>query len=187
MKKVTQDDHATIASTLRAGGIVVMRTDTIYGITASADNQQACDRIFEIKSRDADKACIVLIADDRQMWDTVSRTVYGHIADKLNDAYPTSLIVPVGGFTPRWIHHIDQTVAFRVPRTVPWLMEVLRESGPIIAPSANPQGAEPARNIDEAMAYFGDKVDLYVDGGTVEAAEPSHVYRYNGTEFERLR
>lgn len=187
MKIVTQDDHATIAATLRAGGIVVMRTDTIYGITASADDQAACDQIFEIKSRDADKACIVLIADDRQMWDGVSRTVYGHIADKLDDAYPTSLIVPVGAHTPRWIHHVDQTVAFRIPRTQPWLMEVLRESGPIIAPSANPQGQSPAKNIEEAIAYFGDSVDLYVDGGMVETSEPSHVYRFNGTEFERLR
>lgn len=187
MKKVTQNDRAIIASTLRAGGVVVLRSDTVYGIVASADDQRACDRVFELKNRNADKACIVLIADDRQMWDGVSRTAYARMLPELDDAYPTSLIVPTGAHTPRWIHHRDQTVAFRIPRNSPWLIDVLRESGPVIAPSANPQGQSPANNIAEAFAYFGDAVDLYVDGGEVETAEASHVYRLTGNGLERLR
>lgn len=187
VRKVTQNDTAIIASTLRAGGVVVLRTDTIYGIVASADNQQACDKVFELKQRNTDKACIVLIADDRQMWDGVSRAVFADTLPRLDDTYPCSVIVPVGGHTPSWIHHGDQTVAFRVPHRAPWLVQVLRESGPIIAPSANPQGEKPAKTIDEAIAYFGDGVDLYVDGGEVPPNEASHIYKFTGTELERLR
>lgn len=187
MQKVTEDAHAIIASTLRAGGVVVLRTDTIYGIVARADDKAACERVFEIKNRNAEKSCIVLIADDRQMWDGVSRAIYTQSKEYISDTYPTSMIVPIGGHTPRWIHYKDQTVAFRIPNTRPSLIHLLRETGPLIAPSANPEGKEPARSIEEAIEYFGETVDLYVDGGVVETSEPSHLYRFTGSAAERLR
>jgi len=187
MNEVTQTDTAIVASTLRAGGVAVLRTDTIYGIVARADDKEACDKVFEIKNRNADKSCIVLIADDRQMWDGVSRAIYQQSKQYITDGYPTSMIVPIGGHTPRWIHHLDQTVAFRIPSTVPWLMELLRETGPLIAPSANPQGQTPATTIAQAKSYFGEQVDVYVDGGPVETSEPSHLYRFTGSSVERLR
>ena len=51
-----------LAAVVRNGGIAVMRTDTLYGIVARADNEQAVERVFEVKHRDADKALIVLVA-----------------------------------------------------------------------------------------------------------------------------
>lgn len=58
------------------------------------------------------------------------------------------------------------------------LRELLRQTGPLIAPSANPEGAPPARTISEAEAYFGDGVDIYVDGGEVPLdINPSRLLR----------
>lgn len=187
MKIISENDYGQVAECLLAGGIVVLRTDTIYGIVASAANEKACDTVFAIKQRDADKACIVLIADTMQAWDGTSRVALADMHTKTSDDFPTSLIVPVADNTPAWIHHGNQDVAFRVPVTKPWLIEMLRMSGPVIAPSANLQGHEPAKNIDEAITYFGSAVDLYVDGGEVSASEPSHLYRLNDGELERLR
>lgn len=187
MKKVSETDHAAIASALKSGGIVVLRTDTIYGIVTRAESRKNCDTIFAMKQRDADKSCIVLIANDAQMWDAVSRDAYQSAKGIVSDAYPTSLIVPIGIQTPPWIHHGKQDVAFRIPTTKPWLIKVLEETGPIIAPSANLQSEPPATNIDEAYAYFGNAVDLYVDGGTVTDSEPSHIYRLTSGAPERLR
>jgi L-threonylcarbamoyladenylate synthase len=59
---------------------------------------------------------------------------------------------------------------------VPELRALLRETGPVIAPSANPQGMKPAGMIAEAKAYFGDTVDFYVDSGRL-SGEPSTVVR----------
>ena len=58
------------------------------------------------------------------------------------------------------------SVAYRVVRNE-LLRQVVEQVGPVIAPSANPESKPPAKNIAEAKAYFGDTVDLYVDGGEV--------------------
>lgn len=190
MRKANEDSFAAIVDVLKSGGIVVLRTDTIYGIVTCADNRKNSDTIFAMKQRDADKSCIVLIASDEQMWDDVSRDAYQAAKRVLSDAYPTSVIVPIGDRTPSWLVHHDQhqdDIAFRIPVTTPWLVEVLKQTGPLIAPSANLQGQPTATTIDEAYEYFGDAVDLYVDGGTVESAEPSHLYRVHNGIAERLR
>ena len=190
MNRANQTDVAAIARALNDGGIVVLRTDTIYGIVTRADNRKNCDTIFAMKQRDADKSCIILLADESQMWNHVSREAYAAAKHVLDDTYPTSVIVPIGGRTPEWLVHHDQhqdDVAFRIPSTVPWLIEVLEQTGPLIAPSANLQSQPPAANVAEAYSYFGDAVDLYVDGGVVEAAEPSHLYRVRDGQAERLR
>ncbi len=57
---------------------------------------------------------------------------------------------------------------FRLPSPKP-LRNLLLKTGPLIAPSANPEGLSPSKNIEEAKKYFGDSVDFYVDGGEIEA------------------
>ena len=101
MNTANTDDFAAIANVLRNGGIVVLRTDTIYGIVTRADNHKNSDTIFAMKQRDADKSCIVLIANDAQMWDGVSREAYQAAKHVLSDTYPTSVIVPIGEQTPQ--------------------------------------------------------------------------------------
>lgn len=187
MKIVNESDITEIANSLNSGGIVVLRTDTIYGVVTRANDEKACDTIFAIKQRNTDKACIVLLADGDQMWDAASGEAFNAIQKKIDDPVPSSLIVPIGERTPAWIHHGNQDVAFRMPHTKPWLIELLKQTGPLIAPSANLQGEPPARSIHEAMNYFGSAVDVYVDGGEVEVDEPSHLYRLNQDKIERLR
>jgi len=187
MQKTTESDYASIATTLLAGGLAVLRTDTIYGVIASANNQRACEKIYELKGRDGDKACIVLVADESQMWDDASRRAFQRAVPLIDDNYPTSVIVEIGADTPDWIHRGKDSVAFRIPRTAPWLIELLKLTGPLIAPSANPQGLAPATDIDEAIAYFGEAVDAYVDGGEVQSNEPSHLYQVHQDKVERLR
>jgi L-threonylcarbamoyladenylate synthase len=162
--------------TLRQGGLVVMMTDTIYGILADANNKSACDRLYAAKGRDADKACIVLIADPAQIWDRASRDAFVSIASQIGPE-PTSVVVPAGEATPEWLPRAsDGTIAFRRPADEE-LVRLLRQSGPLLAPCANVQGELPALNIKEAKHYFEDKVDLYVDGGFAANRPPSRVVR----------
>lgn len=61
-----------------------------------------------------------------------------------------------------------------------FLKKVVQAVGPVIAPSANPEGLEPARTIEEAKAYFGDEVDIYIDGGEVPAeVQASRIIQVN--------
>ncbi len=67
------------------------------------------------------------------------------------------------------------------------LFSLLQKTGPLVAPSANPQGLTPASNIKEAKKYFGDRVDFYIAGGTL-ISKPSTIIKINKNgEIEVLR
>lgn len=186
MKRISEADSMSIVPILRTGGLAVVRTDTIYGIVACADDKTACERVYAAKGRDGTKPCIILITNDAQIWDSVSRKAFVEAEAHLGDE-PTSVVVPAGENTPAWIPHENGTVAFRIPKR-PELCRLMLATGPLIAPSANPSGEAPAETIEQAEAYFGDAVDVYVDGGKVEGAKPSHIITVNKSgNIERIR
>lgn len=168
---------------LRAGEIAIIRTDTLYGIVARAANQAAVEKIFEIKQRDRDKPLIVLLADADDAYDgaqTIRR--YSENVDE-----PVTIIVD-SPHAPVWLRHRDGTVGYRVPRDKN-LRDLLRQTGPLVAPSANPQGEQPVRTIGQAKNYFGDEVAWYLDGGEVPIDQlPSRIIRLHADgSTEQLR
>lgn len=187
MNHISEAEIMSATPTLRTGGVVVLRTDTVYGIVARADDKAACERVYQAKGRDTSKPCIVLITNDAQIWDSVSRQAFARAAESIVGDEPTSIVVPAGENTPAWIPHENGTVAFRIPNK-PELCRLMLASGPLIAPSANPTGSEPAMTVEQAEAYFGDAVDLYVDGGKAVGVKPSHVIQVSDTgTVERIR
>lgn len=150
-----------IVETLLASGIVVIRTDTIYGIIARVSDEKAVEKVYEVKRRELDKQCIVLIANAGSVPAHAELIKFYTEAEKL----PTSVVVPASD-EPEWILRGGDSVAYRIVRNK-LLKEIIEKVGPVIAPSANPESKPPARNIGEAKKYFGDSVDLYVDGGEV--------------------
>ena len=173
-----------IARLLTSGGVGVLRTDTLYGIVAQASDEAAVRRVYTLKGRDDDKSPIVLIADASQVFDELPA---GH-REYVDQVWPgpVSVIVP-SVYAPSWIKRGNDSVAYRVPDNDN-LRKLLAITGPLIAPSANPQGMQPAMNIREAKYYFADGVDFYVNQGVVENREPSQLVRLepNG-EVTRLR
>lgn len=173
-----------VAECLNAGGVVVLRTDTLYGILAKASDQKAVERVYQIKGRQFTKPCIVLVASisDIPFDPTVLQAVYQE-----SQGTPTSVVVPVTT-EPAWVTRGSNTIAYRVPEHKT-LKLLLQKTGGLIAPSANPEGLVPAKNIKEAKAYFKDQIDFYIDGGEVPRETlPSKLLliRRNGRS-ERLR
>ena len=84
-----------------------------------------------------------------------------------------------------YIYGDSQYLSFRVPAFED-LKNLLNRVGPLVAPSANLQGLAPAISIDEAQAYFGDKVDFYLDSGKLDNL-PSTVAILQGESFELVR
>lgn len=177
--------NSKLVNILKSGGVAVVRTDTLYGLLASADDEQAVRRVYEIKGRDDNKPPIVLIADMTQLYNQPDNRA----ADLLQQVWPgkVSVIIP-SETAPSWVTRGGHTVAYRLPDNEA-LRELLRQTGPLIAPSANPQGRQPAANIEQAQSYFGDSVDYYEDGGEVtNAAQPSQLLRIlDDGSVERLR
>jgi L-threonylcarbamoyladenylate synthase len=158
-----EDIRQKLIDVLMHSGIAVVRTDTLYGIIARANDETAVERVYAAKGRNPEKSCIVLIADPMQAYGDISAA--RHTVDG-----PTSVLVD-SPKAPEWLLRANNMIAHRIP-DVPWLAEVIREVGPVIAPSANPEGMPPAMTVDQAKRYFGQNVDLYVDGGTVPADTP---------------
>lgn len=175
---MTNDSFNEITNALANGGIAVVRTDTIYGIIARASKKKAVEKVYEVKHRDPTKQCIVLIAGSGAI-----REHSALIAKYSSpDQPPTSIVLPKTN-EHEWVLRGGNTVAYRVVRDE-FLKKVVQAVGPVIAPSANPEGLPPARTIEEAKAYFGDTVDVYIDGGEVpEDTQPSRIIEVstNGT------
>jgi len=77
----------------------------------------------------------------------------------------------------KYLHRGTNTLAFRLPKK-PDLIDILKETGPLISTSVNPEGLEPAKNIQEAKNYFGNKLDFYVEDASVNLiSSPSTVIK----------
>jgi L-threonylcarbamoyladenylate synthase len=163
-----------LAATLNSGGIIVMPSDTVYGIVARASDKTAVERLHKVRGRAPDKPFIMLIAG---VWQIVDTTAWTDDHKKLAAKYwpgPLSLVAPTTEKTPEYLHRGTHTLAYRVP-DFPELQKLLTATGPLVAPSANPEDQPTATTIEEAYAYFGDNVDGYVDGGTLAGHVPSTV------------
>ncbi len=169
---------------LTSGGVAVIRTDTLYGLVASANDPTAVEKVYSIKGRDPLKSCIILIDSPA--------AAYSHSTDLAHDIalhseVPTSFLLEANN-APEWLLRQNTELAYRVPVHTD-LRALLAKTGPLIAPSANPEGMPPAQTIEQAKKYFGSTVDIYVEGGTVPAdISPSRLVRiYANGQEEWLR
>jgi L-threonylcarbamoyladenylate synthase len=164
MKLVTWQDAT---ERLREGEVGVIPTDTIYGIVGSALKPETVERIYSLRQRELDKPMIILIAgmDDLERFKI---RVAGKTAELLEKIWPgpVSVVLPAPDEGLKYLHRGKNSLALRMP-SKPELRELLRQSGPLVAPSANLAGQEAASGPTEAYRYFGDQV-FYVDGGELK-------------------
>lgn len=184
MPEVVSQINDKVIGCLISGGVVVLRTDTLYGVVARATSQLAVQRIYDLKHRDDVKPSIVLIASYGQMFDQPDAARQ----QLMNVSWPGPVsIIALSVQAPDWITRGSGSVAYRMPNSAQ-LLGLIRITGPLAAPSANPQAMPPATTVDMALEYFGDKVDIYVDGGEVIDTSPSQLLKVDeNNKVERLR
>jgi L-threonylcarbamoyladenylate synthase len=183
MKYFTEKTDPELIDEIKNGAIGVLRTDTLYGVVAKASDETAVDRVFAVRARDKTKACIVLIGDIADLFDTPDDVLTEFIQSHWPG--PVSIAIPSPS-APDYLKFHDGTVAYRLPADSQ-LRELLKATGPLIAPSANTQGESPASNIQEAEEYFDAQVDFYVDSGNASNMMPSQLWTYKEGKMERIR
>ncbi|MES2023253.1 MAG: L-threonylcarbamoyladenylate synthase [Patescibacteria group bacterium] len=178
-----KQDINKIIKILKSGGMGVMPTDTLYGLVGSALSKKTVERIYKIKGRNEKKPLIILISGFE---DFVS---FGLNISKFVWPEKTSIIFSCPKTKLKkflYLHRGTGDLAFRLPAKKS-LIEILKKTGPLVVPSVNPEGLPPAKNIKEAQKYFGEKMDFYLDSGTLKS-EPSTLIRVNKSgEIEVLR
>ncbi|HEY0979963.1 MAG TPA: L-threonylcarbamoyladenylate synthase [Candidatus Paceibacterota bacterium] len=168
---------ASVAEILLQEKIAVIATDTLYGIVGRALSKSVVERIYEVKGRDENKPFIILIPSIETLKE-FGIVLSESEKEKAEALWPgaVTIILPLPQETQKqfsYLHRRTNTLAFRMPNKRE-LIDLLKETGPLVAPSANPQGKSPAITIEEARSYFGDMVDHYEDAGDVES-EPSTI------------
>ncbi|MES3004539.1 MAG: L-threonylcarbamoyladenylate synthase [Patescibacteria group bacterium] len=181
-----EDTFESIVSDIKNGKVGVIPTDTMYGIIASVSVPVAVEKIYELRHRDTTKRCIVLISslDDLSVFGTSLDEKTKNILNKLWPG-PFSIDLPVDeNKFPHLTRGRGPSVAFRLPDNKE-LINFIKQTGPIIAPSANTEGKPPAKNLEEAKKYFPN-LDFYVDGGLMDG-EPSTVVFIVGDKIKIFR
>src|SRR3989344_1128811 len=180
------DSLESVGQRISRGQIGVIPTDTIYGIVCSALSEQAIERLYRIRERNEYKPCLVLIPD-ASILAQFGVTLDASLKEALARVWPGAVSVILDCPDERFahLHRGTKSLAFRVPDDEN-LRNFLRETGPLLAPSANPEGKPPACTIAEARAYFGDPVDFYVDGGTL-SNKPSTLVSYQNGNIKVIR
>lgn len=159
-------DVRTAADLLRAGRLVALPTETVYGLGADAENRAAVARIFQAKQRPASHPLIVHIAEPSQLGEWVDDVP--DVARDLAAAFwpgPLTMIFPRGRRVPAETAGGGPTVAIRVP-SHPVMHAVLKAfGGGVAAPSANRFGSVSPTTADHVRSDLGDAVDFILDGG----------------------
>ena len=170
---------------LHGGGLVVMPTDTVYGLAGRADLADAVAAMFEVKARPSDRPLPVLGAD---IEDLRSVARFSEREARVAESFWPGPLTLVVQRAPRFTFDLGgsdrSTIGVRVPAH-PLALELLSETGPVAVTSANLSGQEPAVTVDQAREVFGDAVGFYLDGGRLSSS-PSTVARV-GDDVEILR
>ncbi|MBE6359097.1 MAG: Sua5/YciO/YrdC/YwlC family protein [Lentisphaerae bacterium] len=170
-----------LAEVLNAdGSVVLLPTETVYGLVARAGDEAAIKRIYELKHREAAKRLGWFIGDWRKL------PQYGVILDGL----PEQL---AGAYCPGALTVIapcadGSTQGFRVPDTPLLKLLLAKMDVPLVQTSANASGMPDARSCGEALEQLSGEVDCAVDGGSIpEGATGSTVVDACGKKIKILR
>jgi L-threonylcarbamoyladenylate synthase len=168
--------RARAVELLRAGGIVALPTDTVYGIAASLALPDAIERLFAAKRRPPEKAVAVLLADADQAWVLGERTPAAQVLAERYWPGGLTLVLPVrpAATLPGLLAAGLPTVGVRVPdHAAP--RAIARVLGPLPTTSANVSGESDARDAREIADRLGSNLALVIDGGPIHGGPASTV------------
>lgn len=172
---------------VQAGRLVVLPTDTVYGLGCDAFNNQAVASLLRAKHRGPDMPVPVLVGS----WTTVDGLVREHTAAgrALVEAFwpgGLSLVVNQAPSLPWNLGDTRGTVMLRMPLH-PIAIDLLRRTGPMAVSSANISGQEPALTAVRAKQQLGAEAAVYLDGGRATIGKPSTIVDLSGPEARILR
>ncbi|HEM4147055.1 TPA: threonylcarbamoyl-AMP synthase [Streptococcus suis] len=152
---MTMDKLRTI---LENGGAVILPTETVYGLFAQALNEDAVNRVYQLKQRPRDKAMNLNVSNLNDIYFFSQNTPF--FLEKLYNRFmpgPLTIILKANDNVPFWVNSGLDTVGFRLPNHEQTL-RLIAETGPLIGPSANVSGQESGKKFSDIQAQFS--VDL---------------------------
>lgn len=181
------DGIEAAAQAIRAGELIVMPTDTVYGIGCDAFSPNAVRKLLAAKGRGSDMPVPVLVAaweDALELADTIPTG-----AMKLTKRYwpgELSIVVPQSPNVDWDLGQTHDSVMLRMPNS-DLARRLLARSGPLAVSSANKTGHAPATNAEEALSQLLSSVAVYLDDGPATIGTPSTIVDFTHDEPRILR
>lgn len=183
---INEESLQLAAQIINAGGVIVVPTDTVYGVACDPFNEDAVAKIYQLKRRPRTKALQILMSSVSDLeklglylpspLDVLAEKFlpggYSPIARAKKDSVATRLATLCKADENN--EQREATQGVRVP-DCPELMKILRVTGPLAASSANRSGNESADSVEEAFAAFGDEIPLYLNAGPTRSHVASTV------------
>lgn len=181
---------ARAAEVLRAGGVILYPTDTLYGLGADALSDESVAKIYAIKEREEKKPIHAIVSDLAMAEKYAEVTDDARLlAERLPHGQVTFILHKKAGVDTGIAKGI-QTFGFRIPAN-DFCIRMIRESGkPVTATSANVSGQKPERSVENIFNQLGDAardIDLIIDAGELPERQPSTVVDLSGAEPVILR
>jgi L-threonylcarbamoyladenylate synthase len=178
----------TASEWLAAGRVLVIPTDTVYGVAASLNHPDALRRIFALKGRDPGKPLPILVSTSGAL-DALTPDLDPDINLLLQEYWPGPLTVALPGplNLPREVVAADGSIGVRMPNHRLAIELIERSGGAVACTSANISGESPALTAREAVATLGTSVDGAVAGGIAPGGVPSTVIGFDADGIVLLR
>jgi len=176
------DDPALVAL-IGEGGVGIVPSDTLYGVMCRADMPKAVARLYTIKPRELKPGTLIAANVDQLVELGIPRRYLKPVEHYWPN--PLSVVVPTGPGLD-YLHHGLGSLPVRIPKDEK-LRKFLEKTGPLQTTSANLPDEPPATNYAEALSFFGEMVDFYVDVGTLAGFPPSTIIRIVDDAVEVLR
>ena len=177
-----------IVACLENGGVVLLPTDTVYGLAVSPNFDESIDRLFALKRRPRNVNLPIMVASDEELEPLgfeVSESARRLLRSPL---IPGSLTLAMGfhsDYRPHWLAGRDEA-AVRIPNDER-LLAVLRKAGPLLVTSANAHSADTPDNVRDILAQLDGAPDMSIDGGTLKTTASTLVNcRVEPPVIERL-
>ena len=190
---ISEESLQMAAQIINEGGVIVVPTDTVYGVACDPFNDDAVAKIYELKRRPRTKALQILMSGVEDLeklglylpspldilgkkflpggYSPIARAKKGSVASNLATLCKTN---ETDAQNNAQTEATEATQGVRVP-DCPELMQILRVTGPLAASSANRSGNESADSVEEAFAAFGNEIPLYLNAGPTRSHVASTV------------
>jgi len=182
------DRIAEIVECLVKGGVVLLPTDTVYGLAVSPNFEASIDRLFALKRRPRNVNLPIMVSSEAELAPLGFEISEAAARLLRSPLIPGSLTLAMGfrsDYRPPWLEGRDEA-AVRIPND-DRVLAVLRQTGPLLVTSANAHSAETPDNVEEILAQLDGAPDLWIDGGTLRTTASTLVNcRVDPPVIERL-
>jgi len=181
-------DLEYIVACLQTGGVVLLPTDTVYGLAVSPNFDKSIDRLFALKRRPRNVNLPIMVSSEAELEPLGFEITESARRLLRSPLIPGSLTLAMGFCSdsrPAWLEGREEA-AVRIPNDER-LLAVLRQTGPLLVTSANAHSVETPDNVQEILAQLDGAPDLWIDGGTLRTTASTLVNcRVDPPVIERL-